>query len=237
MRAARSRFRRLSFNLLLFFLFAVPTAETQVFRFESLDFHIGETLIVNRYTEDSDGEPVQGSDVSPLTFTMGGGGRFALPGGWRAGISVDLWTQEYLETPEGPVVPTQIETGAAAGESLAKTVGIMVALPFLYHWEPEATGAFSFGGGVSPTFVFRIPYSGIDGANPDGVRRYYLSSGRFFYPETMIYSEYTVNERLRFGLHIRALWPLYNSWDGEDTPALDETLVSVLLGVRWMFPE
>lgn len=237
MRAFHRRFRSLPFSLLLFFFVLSNHAFAQSIRLDSLDFHLGETLIVNGFTEDAEGEPVQGSDVSPLTFTMGGGARFAFPGGWRAGLSVDLWTQEYLETPQGPVVPTQIETGSAAGESLAKTIGLVVGLPFFYHWEPPATGDFHFGGGISPSFVFRLPYSGIDGAKPDGVREYYLSEGRFFYPETMLYGEYVLNERLRFGLHIRALWPLYNSWDGEDTAALDEMLLSFLLGVRWVFPE
>jgi hypothetical protein len=221
----------LSFLLLLFV--QVPGV-AQFFELDSFTAQIGQTLIVNTYTEDAEGNAVQGSDVSPIRLTLGGGARFRLPGQWRAAVWLHLWSQEYLETPDGPVVPTQIETGSAAGESLAKTLGIVLGLPLFYEWEPAGTPGFSFGGGVSPSLVFRIPYSGIDGANPDGVRSYYLSNLRWFYPETMIYSEYALNESVRIGLTIRAFWPIYNSWDGEDTSFLDETLVSFLFGVRYI---
>ncbi|MFW6329849.1 MAG: hypothetical protein ACOC28_07095, partial [Alkalispirochaetaceae bacterium] len=203
-------------------------AAAQSFGIESFIAQVGQTLIVNSYTEDSEGNPVQGSDVSPLRLTIGGGARFTLTGPWHAGVLIHLWTQEYLQTPEGPVVPTQIETGAAAGESLAATLGFMLSLPFSYDWAPEATPEFRFGGGLSPTLVFRIPYAGIDGSEPDGVRSYYLSSLRFLYPETFVYTDYLFTERLSLTLHLRALWPLYNLWDGEATPFLDETLVSFL---------
>ena len=205
----------------------------QVVELDSFVLHIGQTLIVNTYTKDADGESVQGSDVSPIRLTAGGGARFRVSGPWHASAWLHLWSQEYLETPAGPVVPTQIETGSAAGESLARTLGIMLGLPFTYEWRPAGVTAFSFGGGLSPTFVFRIPYAGIDGAEPAGVRSYYLSSLRFFYPETVVYSEYRFTDALRLGVTIRALWPLYNAWDGEDTTFLDETLISFLFGVRY----
>ncbi len=220
-------------SILYLFFVQVPGV-AQFLELDSFTAHIGQTLIVNTYTEDADGDPVQGSDVSPLRLTIGGGARFRLSGPWRASVWLHLWSQEYLETPEGPVVPTQIETGSAAGESLAKTLGIMFGFPFFYDWQPAGTPGFSFGGGFSPTFVFRIPYAGIDGAEPDGVRSYYLSSLRFFYPETMIYGEYQFSEAVRLGLTVRALWPIYNAWDGEATTFLDETLVSFLFGVRYI---
>ncbi len=218
-------------SFFLLFFIQVPGV-AQFLQLDSFTAQIGQTLIVNTYTEDSEGEPVQGSDVSPLRLTIGGGARFRFSGPWRASVWLHLWSQEYLETPEGPVVPTQIETGSAAGESLAKTLGIMLGLPFFYEWQPPGTPGFSFGGGLSPTFVFRLPYAGIDGAEPDGVRSYYLSALRFFYPETMVYGEYQFTDSVRLGLTVRALWPIYNAWDGEDTSFLDETLLSFLFGVR-----
>lgn len=237
----RYHLRPLPKRILLFqavlILVAPAVSFAQSFGLDSFIGEIGQTLIVNTYTEDSDGNPVQGSDVSPLRLTMGGGARFTVSGPWHAGVLIHLWIQEYLQTREGPVVPTQIETGSAAGESLARTLGIMLSLPFSYQWAPAATPDFRFGGGLSPSLVFRIPYTGIDGTEPDGVRSYYLSSARYFYPETFISGEYRFTERLNLTLHIRALWPIYNLWDGEDTTFLDETLLSFLFGLRYLVAE
>ena len=231
----RGTFSFLLLLLTLLLLVAAPDGAA-AFELDGLLFDAGETLIGNAYLETPEGETVQASDVSPLTLTVGGGARFRLgEGGFRLGFTTHFWTQEFLETPQGPIVPTQIETGAAAGVSLAKTLGIMVGLPVLYHWQPEWAGELSFGGGISPSLVFRVPYAGIDGTEPDNIRSYYLSEGRYFYPESLLFGEYRLNQELRITLHIRALWPIYNGWDGEETPFMHEFLMPVAFGVRCAF--
>lgn len=187
--------------------------------------HVGQTLIYNGFTT-ADGTSVQGSDVSPLRLTAGGGAVIQLAGRHHVWPQVSLYRQEYVALTKYPkVVPTQIETGSSVGE-IAATLGLVVALPYTVHFRIPSWQAWEFAVGVSPTAVFRIPVRGIDGGNTGPVGSYFTASARWFMPELSLAGHYALSEQLLVGAVVRWMVPIYNAWAGEvDAGFLDEMLL------------
>jgi len=61
----------------------------------------------------------------------------------------------------------------------------------------------------------------------------YFYAFRFLYPETGFFSTYKILENMDLKLSLRASWPLYLLWDGEDLPFPEGLLVTGLIGLVW----
>jgi hypothetical protein len=190
--------------------------------------------IYNGFTQDADGQPVQGSDVSPLRMSYGAGFELRLtetlsvePEGW-------LYLQEYISLDAYPtVVPTQIETGSSVGE-IARTIGLALSVPVVYTLSPAATPNWQFDGSAGLAFIYRIPIGGIDGSSAGEVGTYWIA-GRFIYPNFGVSADYRFSDRLQVGAGLTWFVPIYNTWGRTvEKPFLDGTMLRYGLRVRWL---
>lgn len=213
-------------------LFAIAGVATPLagFEFHSVQLTLAETWIGNGYQTTEGGDPVQGSDVSPLRFTIGGATRVGF-GKWlqfRPGLAV-LW-QEYLLTDSGKVVPTQIETGTSVGP-LAGTLVTVLRLPWVY--EHSFSNELVLGGGAGMSFPFHWPVSPIEGSDVSGLWDYFYGSLRFVSPELQGYLSYPIGEQTSFGVDLHWLLPWHNLWDGFEVPFWDGMQVSLGLSLHY----
>jgi hypothetical protein len=194
-----------------------------------LDIHLGQVWIGNGYTEDASGEPVQGSDVSPLNFVGGFGVDIEFAPRVRFAPTMLLYWQEYLETPEGKVVPTQIETGTAAGE-IAGSLGLVVSIPYVREW--RLSEELAVLAGASPSLVFRLPMQPVEGSELGGLYGYFFSEARFLLPEVLGSFLYRINDTVRFGLNVRVFLPVHNLWTKYEVDFYDEAMIMPNLELR-----
>lgn len=214
--------------LILGLLLSAATAAEAV-EVGELNVHLGQAWIGNGYTEDADGEPVQGSDVSPLNFAGGFGVDLEFAPRLRFAPTLFFYWQEYLETPDGKVVPTQIETGTAAGE-IAGTLGLILSIPYIYEFRlSEETAILT---GASPSLVVRLPVQPIEGSELGGLYGYFFSEARFFMPELTASFLYRLSETVRFGLNLRLFMPLHNLWTQYEVEFFDEAIILPNLELR-----
>ncbi|MCG8479107.1 MAG: hypothetical protein MI724_08440 [Spirochaetales bacterium] len=234
----RPRYRRgatvASLILLLLLLSAVPV-RAQIFgiRVSQVFVTAMPTWIYNGFTTDSDGRQVQGSDVSPIRFSLGGGFELRLNDTMSIEPEAWLFMQEYIALNEyDKTVPTQIETGGVVGD-IANTIGLALAVPWVYTIRPEAAPGWEFDGSAGLALIFRIPIAGVDGSEIGPVARYWIA-GRFIYPYLGLAADYRFTERLQVGAGIQWYVPIYNIWAREEeSPFLDETMLRYGLRVRW----
>lgn len=187
----------------------------------------------NGFTETAEGEPVQGSEVSPIRMSFGAGFELRFtermsfePQGW-------LFMQEYVAlNAYDKTVPTQIETGNQVGD-IANTIGLALSVPWVYTLSPAWAENWEFHGSAGLSLIYRIPISGIDGSAAGPVGRYWIA-GRFLYPQLGLAADYRFTNRVQVGAGITWYIPFYNTWGrSEDTPFLDETMLRYGLRVRW----
>lgn len=229
------KFRRTLIALVFVFGLAPMPVYSQIFgvRISQVYLSLMPTWMYNGFTQTQGGDPVQGSDVSPLRMSFGAGFELRFwdllslePEGW-------LFMQEYIALNEyDKTVPTQIETGSAVGE-IANTIGFGISLPLVYTWDPPWSGQWQFDGRAGLGLVYRIPIAGIDGTDPGDVGIYWIA-GRFIYPQFGIAADYQFTDRIQVGLGLDWYVPLYNLWDNDEaTPFLDETMLRWGARVRW----
>lgn len=216
----------LTFSCVLLFGAALAAPALEV---SELNLHLGQAWIGNGYTEDADGETVQGSDVSPLNLVGGVAVQLDFAPALRFAPGLFLYRQEYLEPPDGKVVPTQIETGSQAGE-IAGTLGLLVSLPYVYEW--KLSEELAILAGASPSLVLRFPAQPIENSELGGLYDYFYSEARYLLPELNASFLYRVNERLRFGLNLRAFLPVHNLWTQYEVEFYDEAIILPNLEMR-----
>ncbi|TVR71931.1 MAG: hypothetical protein EA427_03850 [Spirochaetaceae bacterium] len=218
--------------MLLVLFLGGPVARLPAFELRAFFVTAMPTWIYNGFTRDGEGNNVQGSDVSPLRMTFGGGAEIALNERHRLEPQLWFYLQEYAALRDhDKTVPTQIETGVAVGD-IANTLGIALSVPWLYTlpW-PNAPG-WRFSAGLGAALVFRIPIEEIDGSDGSEVGSYWIS-GRFIYPQVSLAADYQLNELYELGAGAEWYIPVYNAWAQEvSAPFLDETMVRLGLRIR-----
>ncbi len=221
------------FTILLTLTLGTGLQRTGALAIKGYELHAGQTWIYNGFTTDSDGNAVQGSDVSPIRFTAGGGVRMEIVPGWEIAPGALVFRQEYLSLEaHDKTVPTQIESGSVLGD-IASILTVIVGSPFLYVRPIPGTESLTVSAGASPSLVFRIPLSGIEGGRAGTVASYFVRQLRFVMPELTVQADYRFSELFDFGVNVRWFIPVYNAWDdGEQTGFLDETLLYMGMVIR-----
>jgi len=212
-------------------LFALPAVTGYGISFEGINLQAGPVWIGNAYTTDASGEPVQGSAAGPIEETLSVGIRMRIAENLLFSPLVNVHYTEYLQAEGQKVVPTQKETGGDAG-TVAGLMTASLATPWLIPLEFGEGWELAVGG--SPTLAFRIPVLSIAGeGSAAGVSRYFYRSLRYLLPEAYLSATYAFTESVDVGLVSRVLVPIYNLWDGEDTPFWDEMQVFANLFIRF----
>ena len=94
--------------------------------------------------------------------------------------------------------------------------------------------SFSLGTDFGLSAFLRIPIPLFaDAAQDFSNTLSYFYAFRFLYPETGFFGTYSILENLDLKLSLRASWPLYLMWDGEDLPFPEGLLVSGLVSLIW----
>lgn len=217
------------FGTLLFAvaLFSAPAVDA--LEFQTLDVNFGQLWIGNAYKEDEAGDPIQGSDVSPLNLAGGVGTLVEIVPGLTVNPAIDFFWQEYLVTDSGKVVPTQIETGSGVG-AIAGTLGIILSVPYVYPI--TLSDELELFVGASPSFLLRFPLRPIEGSDTGELSSYFYSSGRFFYPELQTKLFYSLTEEVSLGFSLRVFVPVHNLWDEYDVAFWDELMIFPHIAVR-----
>ncbi len=189
--------------------------------------------LYNGFTEDEDGNAVQGSDISPIRISFGVGVEIELSE--QGSLQPELWfyLQEYIALDAyDKTVPTQIETGSAVGD-IANTLSLALEIPWVYTLTFPDAPDWSVSGRGGLALVFRIPVAGVDGSDAGPVAGYWIA-GRFLYPYIGVGADYRFTDRMEIGAGVSWYVPVYNLWDGgEQTGFLDETMLRYGLTVRY----
>lgn len=195
-----------------------------------VDVRGGVAWIGNGYREYPDGTTVQGSDVSPLRPLLGAAVPLQFSPHAVFTPALDLFWQDYLAVEDGKVVPTQIETGSAAGD-IAGTLGVILSLPVTYEWRTGERFTLGAGGGLA--LVLRLPLGPIDGSDASPLWNYFYSDLRFLYPEAQFALRYEASETIEVGGLLRVLWPVAPLITDYDVPFWDEMKIALMTTVRF----
>ena len=97
----------------------------------------------------------------------------------------------------------------------------------------------TLGGDFGLALFLRLPIPLFPDASQDfGPTFGYLHGRlRFLYPETGLFARLAILENLDLKLSLRAGWPVYLIWDGEQLPFPEGLLVSGLIGLIWHRPQ
>lgn len=207
-------------------LLLMPTCLLMAFEVRGIDLRWGHFFTFNEY----DG---QGSEGAPIDMFAG----LALPFAFTAvpieiSIAADVSYREYLVTSDMLVVPTQIETGAAAGVGVGGALGVFLRLPTAFAYRPTTDVVLSVG--VSPTFLLRLPVRQIEG-DIGGMGRYFLESGRYFFPELQLSAFYDYSPRWSFGFTARWLVPIVHLFRTLPLPFPDQMMIGGNVAIRRRF--
>lgn len=196
-------------------------ASAGAFEVEGIDLRLGYVYTFNEYQgQGSEGEPLDSyAGIGlPLRFTP-------IPIG--LGLTIDVLYREYLVTSDGPVVPTQIETGADAGVGVGGALGLFFGAPVSLSLKPIDTLTVAVG--ASPTIVLRIPVRSIEGET-SAMKPYFLD--RLFFPEAFLSVVYDYSENWSFGFTGRWLIPVFNANLETSLPFRDQMMIGVQLTIR-----
>jgi len=109
-------------------------------------------------------------------------------------------------------------------------LGILGDARLRYEWRLGETVRMGADAGLALFLRAPIPLSS-EGSEDFGSAFGYLHSRlRFLYPETGLYVRFPFTERLELRPALRAAWPLYLLWDGEQLPFAEGLLLSLTLG-------
>lgn len=217
------------FGALLLVVSCVSTPDAGALEFQTLDVNFGQLWIGNAYKEDEAGDPIQGSDVSPLNLAGGVGTLVEVVPGLTLNPAIDFFWQEYLLTDSGKAVPTQIETGTAVGP-IAGTLGIILSVPYVHAI--TLSDELKLFLGASPSLLLRFPLRPVEGSDTGELSSYFYSSGRFFYPELQTKLFYTLTETVSLGFSLRIFLPVHNLWNEFDVAFWDELMIFPHIAVR-----
>lgn len=194
------------------------------FEIEGIDLRLGYVYTFNEYRG-------QGSVSEPLDTYAGIGLPLRLtPIPIGLGLTIDVTYREYLVTSDGPVVPTQIETGADAGVGVGGALGLFFGAPVSLSVKPLETLTLAVGG--SPTVFLRLPVRSIEG-DTSAMKPYFLD--RLFFPEAFLSTVYDYSENWSFGFSGRWLIPVFNANLETTLPFRDQMMIGVHLTIRRQF--
>lgn len=96
----------------------------------------------------------------------------------------------------------------------------------------DITKAFALGIDLGLVLLFRLPVPLFDDITDDWspITIYFYDQARFLYPETEIFARFAVLKNLQLKVALRAYWPAFNLWTGENLPLADQFMLGMLLG-------
>ncbi len=141
---------------------------------------------------------------------------------WESGFLVYA---TYYQYSNDRATPTEVEY-----RDLFWVPGLLLDTRF--GLDLDIAEAFDLGIDVGLVLLLRLPVPLFDDTAGDWAptTRYFYDQARFLYPETEIFARFAVLKNLQLKTTLRAYWPAFNLWSGENLPLADQFMLGVLLG-------
>jgi hypothetical protein len=102
------------------------------------------------------------------------------------------------------------------------------------------TEVLEIGGTVGADVLVRFPMEFVNNSEAsledrDPAMAYFYGALRFIYPETRVFLRWQVVEQIGLVFSVRALYPVFHLWDGENLPFLDQLMIAGSLGFSIRF--
>ncbi|MDR1429098.1 MAG: hypothetical protein LBI85_02315 [Spirochaetaceae bacterium] len=210
-----SGFRR----MVLVFLFlgcAVPAIFAQGF-FGGLVWSFKGSVLVIPEDNGLEGDPM------PILGSLGVSA--AHPFGERLFLeaSLDFYTTHY-GFPDGAKWPYPY----AEENRSTRVVGSILGFQALYRREISSSMWFRVYGGLSADLRLCLIAGGLEGADRDDASAetsrtasYFWGQGRWIFPVAGAGMDFAASQKFLLGFDLRAWFPLYKVWSGEDLPAIE----------------
>ncbi len=102
----------------------------------------------------------------------------------------------------------------------------------MYEWKVSDQVDLGVSGGL--TFAFRIPVVAWDeGEKYRADMTAFFLEGRFIYPQAGVFVDWAIVEGLELRFSLRAFFPLYNLWSGEDMPFWDGGMAQGIVSMNF----
>ena len=166
------------------------------------------------------------SIITPLfgvSLPLGLGGPFFLE------PMLEFYTTYYLWTGTA-VAPAALETGGNAFLALGTLISLHGGLRY------AVSPAITLGGSVGVDFLLRFPIEFLSNdpnrsADTGSALSYFFGMARFFYPETRLFLKWQLTNPVGLVVSLRAWYPLFHLWDGQNLPFLDQFMFSGGIGI------
>jgi hypothetical protein len=174
--------------------------------------------------------PDLGGEVSSpsINFNLGAGVSMPFSSDPRFSFapSADIYFYNG-EFKSGQPVPTDETFGSTF------VLGMLLNAPVVYSIPITPKITLSAGAGLCLDLRFAFKSGNQDTSAAASSNAYFWSNGRFIMPSTTFRFEYTLTERVGFGLSTRILWPIYNIWTGEGYGFFDQGKYLIDLVIRY----
>jgi hypothetical protein len=142
---------------------------------------------------------------------------------------LEFYTTYYLWTGT-TVAPAALETGGTAFLALGTLISLHGGLRY------ALSPALTLGGSVGLDFLLRFPIDFLtnspnSAADAGSALGYFFGMARFFYPETRLFLKWQATSAVGLVVNVRAWYPLFHLWDGQNLPFLDQFMCSAGIGI------
>jgi len=144
---------------------------------------------------------------------------------------IQFYTTYYRWTGTA-VAPAAMETGNAMNGFFA--VAALVSLHAGLRW--PVTPVITVGGSLGLDVLARFPAEFLM-ADPNtesdtgSALGWFFSAGRFFYPELRAFMKWQATPAVGLVVNLRAWYPLYQFWEGQDFPFPDQFMFAAGIGI------
>ena len=203
---------------LLPLLILLPLAPCAALSLQDVTFEGGLNLLINT---EADSAP------SPLPFGIGASLRWLRFGRFELEPGIQLFGTWY-EYRDGRALPAEPE------QRMFLMLAALADLRLATEW--PVNERFSVGGAAGLGLLLRLPVPLEESSDLGPTLGYLYGRARFLLPETALFTRWKVNERLELRTSLRAYWPVFHFWDGEQLPFADQMILSGLIGLRFTLP-
>jgi hypothetical protein len=169
---------------------------------------------------------------SPIAATIGASMPIDITELFFVEPAIDIFGVNYRYT-DVRAVPATIEAGDGFFTACI-LIGALAGARF------PLTEVLEIGGTAGVDILVRFPLELVNTstesvADRDPAVAYFYGGPRFIYPETRVFLRWQVVKQLGLVFSVRALYPVFHLWDGENLPFLDQLIIAGCLGFSIRF--
>ncbi|QQO11064.1 hypothetical protein [Breznakiella homolactica] len=185
--------------------------------FDNLSWSLQASMLIIPEDNGLEGDP------SPILGSMGGGVSYSFYDFFALEVTLDFYGTHYgfPDSVDWPV-PYAIENRSTL------VIGSILGVQAVYRANFTDKIRLRVYGGPAADLRLCLIASGLEGADRDDassqtdkIVSYFWEKGRWFYPVAGVGMDFTVTEKILAGFDLRAWFPVYKLWTGEDLPGVE----------------